>query len=77
MTLGENVRHFRETTKKTREELAVESGVSYGSLVKIELGQVPDPKVSTVEKLANALGVSVTDLLSSESNHDKSTTGAR
>ena len=42
--------------------LAVEAGIHYTSLVRIEAGRC-DPKVSTMQKLARVLNVEVGELL--------------
>lgn len=63
-TIGEVVQKLRQDKGLTQEELAVKSGVSYTSLVKIERGQVENPTIKTLKKLADALEVSVDDILS-------------
>ncbi|MFH1826758.1 MAG: helix-turn-helix transcriptional regulator [bacterium] len=45
------------------EKLAVESGVSYNTIIKIEKGRISDPRISTVIKLAKALKVKTDDLI--------------
>ena len=47
----------------SREKLAVESGVSYNTIVKIEYGGIENPKIETVIKLAKALGISIDKLV--------------
>lgn len=54
--LGKNLRAARLRHKWTQEELAVRSGVQAGEISRIERQQ-RDPQVSTVEKLAEAVGV--------------------
>ena len=54
--LGQNLRAARETREWTQEELGQRSGVQAGEISRIEAGK-RDPRVSTVEKLARAIGV--------------------
>lgn len=58
-----NLVKLREGKGWSREKLAVESGVSYNTIVKIEYGGIKNPKIETVIKLADALMVSVDELL--------------
>lgn len=54
---------IREKKGWSREKLAVESGVSYNTIVKIEYGGIKNPKIGTVIKLAKALKVKVDDIV--------------
>lgn len=64
--MGYRVREVREEKRMTQEELAAASGVSRGTIVAIESGQVRDVLLSTLLKLADAMKVSVSDLFFSE-----------
>jgi transcriptional regulator with XRE-family HTH domain len=39
------------------------TGITLHTIAKIEFGATPDPRIETVKKIANALGVSVDDLI--------------
>lgn len=54
--LGENLRAAREERELTQEQVAERSGVQAGEISRIETGK-RDPQVSTVLKLAKALGL--------------------
>jgi len=43
--------------------LAVESEISYNTIIKIERGGIKNPKIETVIKFADALGVSIDELV--------------
>jgi len=58
-----NLVKLREGKGWSREKLAVESGVSYNTIVKIEYGGIENPKIETVIKLAKALNVKIDDLV--------------
>lgn len=60
--LGRNLRRARERRKMTQEEVAGLSGVHATEVSRIEGGK-RDPKVSTLERLAKAVGVPPSDLL--------------
>lgn len=72
-TIGEVVQKLRQDKGLTQEELAVKAKVSYTSLVKIERGQVENPTIKTLKKLADALEVSVDDILSMTENGNGNT----
>ena len=60
--MGYRVKEMREEKRMTQEELAAASGVSRGTIVAIESGEAKDVLVSTLLKLADAMGVSVNDI---------------
>lgn len=53
---------LREARGLSIRELAARAGISHVALLKIEAGGV-DPRLGTLEALAEALGVSVVDLV--------------
>jgi len=56
------LKHYRERQGLTLRVLAKMAKVHYVSLVRLEGGQF-DPRLSTLRKLARALGVSACDLI--------------
>ena len=62
---GRTLRRLRAERQLTQEELAQRAGVDYKYLQKLE-GQNPSsPTLSTLEKLAKGLGVSLSELVTS------------
>ena len=61
-TLGEQLRRAREQQGLSLYALAQQSGVTRSLIWKLEQGQVNDPRPETVSKVAQALGLSLTDL---------------
>jgi transcriptional regulator with XRE-family HTH domain len=61
--LGGNVKALREAAGLTQQQLATKAGLSMSGLGTIEQGKKPDPRLSTVVALANALGVTVDELI--------------
>lgn len=47
----------------TQEELAARSGVSRGLIARIETGRITDIRLSTLAKLAGAMGLTLTELV--------------
>lgn len=60
--LGRNLRQARKRAELTQEAVAERSGVHPTEVSRIEAGK-RDPRVATVAALAEAVGVSVSDLL--------------
>jgi transcriptional regulator with XRE-family HTH domain len=60
--LGRNLRRARKQREMTQEEVGHRSGVHPTEVSRIEAGK-RDPQVSTVERLAKAVGLSASDLL--------------
>lgn len=49
----------------------MESNISYNTIIKIERGGIKNPKIETVIKLAEALGVSIDELVGRNSRVEK------
>ena len=60
--IGERVKALRERAKFSGNALAKEAGVSQSYLWEIENGQT-EPSISSLEKIAKALGVSLKALI--------------
>jgi transcriptional regulator with XRE-family HTH domain len=56
------IKVLRARRKMTQAKLAKRSGISHGYLARLETGR-QDPTITTLEKLAKALGVKVQTLL--------------
>lgn len=61
--IAKNIKRARKKLELTQEQLAVKAGIPYATLSKIESGQVTNPTVSTLKKIADALSISVDDIL--------------
>jgi XRE family transcriptional regulator, regulator of sulfur utilization len=60
--IGEQVRAWRAVRGLSQRALAERAGVVYVLVARLELGQT-DPRLSTLERLAEALKIPVVDLL--------------
>ncbi len=63
--IGDRVRELRKRALLTQEQLAERSGVGIATIVRAERNQV-EPHARTIRKLAEALGVTPAELISSE-----------
>jgi len=61
--LTKNIKKYRKRLKLTQEGLAKKVDISYSTLIKLESGVIADPRMETLKKLANALNVSIDDLV--------------
>jgi transcriptional regulator with XRE-family HTH domain len=64
MTIGMALRRLREKAGMSQLDLAKRSGVAQGYISELEAGQKDNPTLPTLRKLAAALRVKVTDLIS-------------
>lgn len=70
------LRDMRLKRKITQQELAVRSGIPQGVISDIESGATRNPRFDTVVKLANALGMSISDFVRSDNEDNTATTKA-
>ena len=64
------LRAWRDRRGLSLHELADRAGVSYVTIARIESGRM-SPTVTTLEKLAQALGITVRDLFPREKPHKR------
>ena len=62
MTIGNRIREVRLKTKLTQKQLGDRSGIAEPTIRRYELGKL-NPKIETLQKIADALGVDVNYLL--------------
>jgi transcriptional regulator with XRE-family HTH domain len=55
--VGEMVRHYRSEAGMTQEILARKAGVSPTTVVRLESGEIRQPRPATLRKIAAALGI--------------------
>jgi transcriptional regulator with XRE-family HTH domain len=61
--IAKNIKKYREKKGISQDKLSKLAGITLHTITKIESGATPDPRIETVKKIADALGVSVDDLL--------------
>lgn len=61
--LGKSLQRARQTAGLTQQELCQKAGLSYSTLAKIERGAIKAPSIFTIQNVANALGLTLGDLM--------------
>ena len=62
-SIGQNLEYFREAAGLTQEKLAEMAGVSRNFIARLELGISKNPEIKNLAAVADALNLSVDDLL--------------
>ena len=62
-TIGENIKKYRNKLGISQDILSKRANLAFHTIAKIEAGSTPNPTIETVKKLADALGVSLDDLI--------------
>jgi transcriptional regulator with XRE-family HTH domain len=66
MPIKDKVKELRTAAGLTQQALAEKARLSISAVVHIEAGRIPDPRISTLRKLAQALEVSLDELAGEE-----------
>ncbi|MFH1379557.1 MAG: helix-turn-helix transcriptional regulator [bacterium] len=61
--IGDKIKYWRKKRGLTQEELAKKAGLYYTMVCKIEQNFSKDPTIHTVNKIADALNISLDDLV--------------
>ena len=61
--LSKNLETIRRKKGFSRKTLSIKSGISASTIGLIEWGMSENPQIATLKKLADALGVTVSDLI--------------
>ena len=62
-TISENIKKYRAKLGISQDRLSKLSDVTYNTIIKIESGATCNPRVETLKKIADALKVSIDDLM--------------
>jgi len=62
-TISKNIKKYRVKKGISQDKLSKLAEVALYTITKIESGATSNPRIETVQKIANALGVGVDDLL--------------
>ena len=62
-TIAKNIKKYRAKRKISQDKLSKLAGITLHTLTKIESGATPDPRIQTVRKIADALGVSIDNIV--------------
>ena len=61
--IGNNIRKYRKKLGISQDILSKRANLAFHTIAKIEAGSTPDPRIETVKKIADALGVTLDDLM--------------
>lgn len=61
--IAKNMKKYREKLGVSQDKLSKMAGITLHTITKIESGATPDPRIETLKKIADALGVGVDDLI--------------
>jgi DNA-binding XRE family transcriptional regulator len=61
--IGENVKKYRNRVGISQDILSKKANLSFYTITKIEAGGIPNPTIKTAKKIADALEVSIDDLV--------------
>ncbi len=61
--LGKSLQDARKKSGLTQQELCQKAGISYSTLAKIERGAIKSPSVFTIQNIATALGLTLSQLM--------------
>ncbi len=62
-TIGDNIKKYRNKLGISQDVLSKRANLAFHTIAKIEAGSTPDPRIETVKKIADALGVALDDLM--------------
>ncbi len=62
-TIGESIRKYRKKLEISQDTLSKRANLAFHTIAKIEVGATPNPTIGTVKRIAEALGVSLDDLM--------------
>ncbi len=62
-TIANNIKKYRQKLGVSQDRLSKMADITYNTIIKIESGGSKNPTIDTLSKIANALGVSVDDLI--------------
>ncbi len=61
--IGETIKKYRLQKGMSQDKLSKLADVAFHTVVKIESGDTPNPTIETVKKIADALSVSIDELM--------------
>ncbi len=62
-TIANNIRKYRNKLGISQDILSKRANLAFHTIAKIEAGSTPNPTIDTVKKIADALGVTLDDLI--------------
>jgi putative hydrolase of the HAD superfamily len=75
--LGRRVQEVRTAARLTQQALCQKAGLSYSTLTKIERGAIRSPSIFTIQSVANALDISLDELMGTATPSKRGMSAAR
>jgi transcriptional regulator with XRE-family HTH domain len=63
-TIAKNIKKLRKEKGISQDKLSKLANISYNTIIKIESGDIQSPGIDTAQKIAQAFGVKIDDLIS-------------
>ena len=61
--IADNIKKYRNKLGISQDVLSKRANLAFHTIAKIEAGSTPDPRIETVKKIADALGITLNDLM--------------
>jgi len=61
--IADNIKKYRNKLGISQDVLSKRANLAFHTIAKIEAGSTSDPRIETVKKIADALGVTINDLM--------------
>ena len=61
--IGKNMKKYRKKHGISQDVLSKRANLAYHTIAKIEAGSTLDPRIETVKKIADTLGLTIDDLM--------------
>lgn len=61
--ISKNMKKYRQKLGISQDTLSKKADLAFHTIAKIEAGSTPDPRIDTVKRIADALGVTIDDLM--------------
>jgi transcriptional regulator with XRE-family HTH domain len=61
--IADNIKKYRNKLGISQDVLSKRANLAFHTIAKIEAGSTPDPRIETVKRIANALDVSLDELM--------------
>jgi len=61
--IGKNIKRIRQEKRISQDRLSKRADLALNTIVNIESGESPNPTIETLQKIANALEVSIEELI--------------
>ena len=62
-SIAKNIKKYRAKQGISQDKLSKLAGITLHTITKIESGATPNPRIETVKKIADALGIGIEDLI--------------